>query len=273
MSGSWATHGVETDGELVVKRFRQSGDGRPQREWRALNLIEEYAPGIAPSPVSAELSGPRPTVVMTRLPGEPLRGTPVTPDRVRAMAGTLSTLFTAVPAPVVARLPERRSRQQAVVEQVRAWHDGPPGPSSSPVVARAVEAGMDWLTRSGPGSAALRADVPAVLGPGDGNLANYLWDGSRIRMVDFEDSGRSDRAYELAEITEHVSAWSDTTFDVTAFIGHFDLTDAEARRLPECRRLLALVWLFLLSFDDPRHPRNPAGTADRQAERLLERLG
>lgn len=41
----------------------------------------------------------------------------------------------------------------------------------------------------------------------------------------------------------------------------------------ECRRLLALVWLFLLSFDEDReNPRNPPGTAKRQARRLNDLL-
>jgi len=47
----------------------------------------------------------------------------------------------------------------------------------------------------------------AVLGHGDPSLANFLWDGGRIRLVDFEDSGPSDRTFELAILTEHISAW------------------------------------------------------------------
>jgi len=43
-------------------------------------------------------------------------------------------------------------------------------------------------------------------------LANYLWDGHRIRIVDFEDAGRSDVAYELASLVEHLSA-RDTEWD------------------------------------------------------------
>jgi len=46
----------------------------------------------------------------------------------------------------------------------------------------------------------------AVLGQGDGNLANFLWDGGQVRIVDFEDSGPSDRAFELAVLVEHLSA-------------------------------------------------------------------
>jgi thiamine kinase-like enzyme len=52
-----------------------------------------------------------------------------------------------------------------------------------------------------------RGDV--VLGQGDANLANFLWDGTQIRIVDFEDSGPSNRTFELAVLVEHLSAWSD----------------------------------------------------------------
>ncbi|GGT37202.1 hypothetical protein GCM10010207_41660 [Streptomyces atratus] len=53
----------------------------------------------------------------------------------------------------------------------------------------------------------------------------------------------------------------------------FDLTPEEHTHLRECRRLLALTWLFILSFEDPAHRRNPPGTAERQAGRLRELLG
>ncbi|MEV5979702.1 aminoglycoside phosphotransferase [Streptomyces sp. NPDC052114] len=109
--------------------------------------------------------------------------------------------------------------------------------------------------------------MPPVFGPGDGNLANYLWDGARVQVVDFEDSGRSDRAFELAEITEHVGSWVEHPLDVPTFLGYFDLTAAEESRLRDCRRLIALVWLFLLAFDH-ENVRNPAGTTERQADRL-----
>jgi thiamine kinase-like enzyme len=43
-----------------------------------------------------------------------------------------------------------------------------------------------------------RAADHAGLGHDDPNLANFLWDGGQIRLVDFEDSGPSDRPFELA---------------------------------------------------------------------------
>ncbi|MBF6228505.1 hypothetical protein IU470_25785 [Nocardia abscessus] len=118
-----------------------------------------------------------------------------------------------------------------------------------------------------PGSGLCRGRAP-VFGSGDGNLANYLWDGSDVRVVDFEDSGRSDRAFELAEITEHVGSWVEHPLDVARFIESCELTAAESIRLRDCRRLLALAWLFLLALDD-KNRRNPPGTVERQAERVM----
>ncbi|MGE6737062.1 phosphotransferase, partial [Streptomyces sp. NPDC059900] len=150
---------------------------------------------------------------------------------------------------------------------VKARPEVPDGP-----VALAMDRGLDWLARSGLDTHAA-VDVPPVFGPGDGNLANYLWDGSSVRVVDFEDSGRSDRAFELAEITEHVGSWVEHPLDALSFLRHFDLTAAESVRLERCRRLLALVWLFLLYFDShSEDTRNPVGTVERQADRLLRLL-
>lgn len=204
--------------------------------------------------------------MMSRLPGEPLRGEPLGDQQLEALAAAASEMYAAVPADVLAALPVRPGQQHELIAQIRAWV--PKARSRvGGEVGEAMHRGLDWLTGSGLEGAS-RPDVPTVFGPGDGNLANYLWDGSRVRVVDFEDSGLSDRPFELAEITEHVASWVGPPLDVEAFLDLFDLSDAERARLPECRRLLALVWLFLLAFDDPQHPRNPPGTAERQAARL-----
>lgn len=138
--------------------------------------------------------------------------------------------------------------------------------AADPQVAEALDAGSGWLVR-----ADIATSARPVLGPGDGNLANHRWDGTRVRVVDFEESGRSDRPFELAEIAEHVSSRIDGEPEVLAFLGHFRLTPVETARLRDCRRLLARVRPVMQSFDDPAHPRNPPGTARRQAARLLRR--
>ncbi|MFI0720750.1 phosphotransferase family protein [Streptomyces sp. NPDC021224] len=270
-SGRWSTHAVEVAGDRVTKRFLPGGEGRAEREWRALTLLSAYAPGLAPEPLAAELTAERPVVVMSRLPGTPLRDTALGPRQLDALAAALTALHRALPPEALGALPPRPGRPSALRPHLDRWA-ARVRPRTGGAVRQAADAGLRWLARSAPDDGDL-AGAPAVLGPGDGNLANYLWDGARIRVVDFEESGRSDRAFELAEITEHVSAWSGRPLDVPALLARLDLTPAETVRLRACRRLLALVWLFLLAQDDPDDPRNPPGTADRQAARLLELLG
>nr|WP_093896754.1 phosphotransferase [Streptomyces sp. Ncost-T10-10d] len=266
----WSTHTVELRSDSVIKRFRRESREESKREWRALTLLAAHAPGLAPVPRRADLAAKEPVVVMSRLPGEPLRGEPLSDQQLKALAAAASELYAAVPADVLAEVPARPGRQHHLIAQIRAW--APQArPRVSGEVGEAMDRGLEWLARSRMERVS-RPDVPMVFGPGDGNLANYLWDGTRVRVVDFEDSGLSDRPFELAEITEHVASWVGPPLDVEAFPELFDLNAAERARLPECRRLLALVWLFLLSFDDPRHPRNPPGTAERQAARLSRLL-
>ncbi|MFD8544462.1 phosphotransferase family protein [Streptomyces sp. NPDC059649] len=266
----WSTHGVELRPDSVIKRFRRESRGEPEREWRALTLLARYAPGLAPTPQSADLAAEEPVVVMSRLPGEPLRGEPLGHQQLKALATAASELYAAVPADVLATVPVRPGQQHQLIAQIRTWVPQARERVSGEV-GEAMECGLDWLARSGMEQVS-RPDVPMVFGPGDGNLANYLWDGTRVRVVDFEDSGVSDRPFELAEITEHLASWVGPPLDVEAFLGLFALTGAERARLTECRRLLALVWLFLLFFDDPEHPRSPPGTAERQAARLFKLL-
>jgi len=137
---------------------------------------------------------------------------------------------------------------------------------------QALSAGTAWLAR-----AALdrrrAAGQDAVLGQGDPNLANFLWDGGQVRIVDFEDSGLSDRAFELAVLVEHLSAWPDARLDTEAFLARFSLTGPEKARLTGCRRLAALFWLLMLLPGGPASTRNPPGTLGLQASRLLALLG
>ncbi|WP_433241423.1 aminoglycoside phosphotransferase family protein [Streptosporangium sp. CA-135522] len=270
MTDRWSTHDIELLADLVIKRFRSRERGEPEAEWRALTLLAEYAPGLAAHPVHAGLPA-EPVIAMSRLPGVPLRGQILDRRQLTAVVEAITALHTAVPARVLEGLALRHGHAAQVVDLVRGWCAEPSFHDLDPGVAEALAAGQEWLELTGDEIAG-DPGTP-VFGMGDGNLANYLWDGSRIRLVDFEESGRSDRAFELAEVTEHVSAWVDTGLDASALLGHFALTATEARRLRECRRLLALTWLIMLMHDDPDHPRNPPGTVERQAVRLLTHLG
>lgn len=271
MADRSSTHAIEVRSDVVVKRFRSWSMGQPEREWRALTLLSEYAPGLAPDPVTADLVGDPPRVVMSRLIGTPLAA-PVTAEQLIALADAIRSVQEAIPAAVLADLPPRLGRPSELLRQLRARCDARPALGSDPLVAQAFHAAVGWLPE--PRLTELfAAEVVPVFGLGDGNLANYLWDGSRVRLLDFEYSGRSDRAYELAEVVEHVTVWVDDAVDVPALLSCFDLTAAEQARLRNSRRLLALFWFLALLPDSPGHRRNPSGSLERQAARLLALLG
>ncbi|MFI6534861.1 hypothetical protein ACIBHY_20570 [Nonomuraea sp. NPDC050547] len=64
-----STHTIEMGPGVVVKRYRSVEHGQPEREWRAPGLLDRYAPGLAPAPVSADLDGAPPSVVMSWVAG------------------------------------------------------------------------------------------------------------------------------------------------------------------------------------------------------------
>jgi hypothetical protein len=266
------THQVTVDheGQVVVKRYVDSQRGEPAREWRALQLLAEHAPRLAPEPISADLDASPPCIVMSLLPGEPLGGRPLTAPQEGALAVAVGQLWQAVPVELVAPVPGEVDTRAELVQVVRDWLAGTePGPDGP--VRDALASGAAWLTGATLlGAPADRGRVggsmPSVLGQGDANLANFLWDGELVRIVDFEDSGVSDRAFELAVLVEHVSAWRDAGLDADRFIAGFRLSATERSHLADWRRLLALYWLLRL------RRRADAGTAAGQAERLRSLL-
>ncbi|GAA3528569.1 hypothetical protein GCM10022419_004270 [Nonomuraea rosea] len=251
------THDLTYEGGLVTKRYIDGKLGAAEREWRALSLLAEHAPGLAPEPIAFEDGAVR----MSRIDGVSLHGSSVTAEHAAAMAAALAELHAAVPAHVLGGVPLRPWQRAAIVEWI--GHRHAEWTSREPLTDLAAKEGARWLESWEPGDEGIRP----VFGAGDGNLANFMWDGSRIRIVDYEDSGSSDLAFELAELAEHVSLWVDGEVEI---VDRFELSRAEERRLRECRKAHVLVWFYLLSYE---HPRNPPGTFQRQAERVLARLG
>ncbi|MGQ4515905.1 phosphotransferase [Streptomyces sp. DW26H14] len=269
----WSTHTVEIGVDRVIKTFRPGDHAGHAREWRALGLLHAHAPGLAPEPLAVDADAARPVIVMSRLPGTPLRGSRTDPARTAALARAVHRLGSCIPPDAVQSLPPRPDRASELLRRIPRWLDDGRMEAARGEAARAVEHGIAWLGSTDMGEDD-PPDVPVVFGPGDGNLANYLWDGQRVRAVDFEDSGRSDRAFELAEITEHVSSREEGGLDVPLFLERFALTPAERARYADCRRLLSLVWLFLLLGDaSGSRRRNPPGAVGHRAAHLLRLLG
>jgi aminoglycoside phosphotransferase (APT) family kinase protein len=141
---------------------------------------------------------------------------------------------------------------------VSSW-DGDDG-----VIAEAHAAAGEWLARSAADELVEPRNV--VIGHGDPNLANYLWDGNRVRIIDFEDAGQADLAVELANLVEHLASRGT---DWSSFLAQYQV---DAERLLSARRLWAAFWLTLIRPGGPSAHRNPPGTAELQAERLLSLL-
>ena len=273
---------------VVIKRFVQAQRDEADREWRALTLLAEHAPGLAPEPILADLAGNPPVIEMSLLPGDPLGGGPLTAEQELALVRALGQLWQSVPVGRVVPLAGEAGNQAQLVSVVRQLAVQAYDAGDDPVVRAAHTAGLNWLAWAvgetgrlagqdsyadpgGPGGPGWPG-LSAVFGQGDANLANFLWDGQRVRIVDFEDSGVSDRPLELALLVEHISVWRDSALDGERFIAAFDLSRAERSRLADCRRLAALDWLLYLRPGGDASLRNPPGTLRRQAERLLALL-
>jgi Ser/Thr protein kinase RdoA (MazF antagonist) len=264
------THRLSIDSErgVVVKSYIEHARGEPAREWRALRLLAEHAPGLAPEPLRADLFAAPPVVEMSLLPGEPLGSMSLTREQEAALARALGQLWQSVPVDRVVAVAGEYGNEAQLLHAVSELASERPDLGGDRTVQAAYAAGLDWLTWA----VSLTGDPAGrqpVFGQGDANLANFLWDGERIRIVDFEDSGLSDRAFELAVLVEHVSAWLDAGLDADEFTDAFGLTQAERVRLADCRRLAALHWLLSLRPGSAARERNPPGTLTRQAERLL----
>ncbi|MEU4390752.1 aminoglycoside phosphotransferase family protein [Kribbella sp. NPDC023855] len=243
------THAVTTHGELVTKRYVSWARDEHLREWTALQALARHAPDLGPAPVSLDPSGP--VLVMSRVGGRPLAGalTPVELDGLATALGQLWALPTAdlQPIPLTGLLPRVRA-------DIASY-------CAVGVIGAAYEAAATWL--SGPEVDSLFLPGTPVIGHGDPNLSNYLWDGSRVRIVDFEDSGVSDLSFELANLVEHLAG---RETDWSGFAGRFPV---DQRRLLTARRLWAMFWLTLLRPGGPAEHRNPPGSGERQGERVL----
>ena len=141
-----------------------------------------------------------------------------------------------------------------------------------PLPRQAYRAALAWLD-SGWAERPASVTGQPVFAQCDPNLANHLWDGHRVHLVDFEASGRGDRATELADFVEHVTVWAHAGIHAEVFLDRFDLNPGERRQITQLRRLFAAFWVMRLLPGGSAYHRNPPGTFERQASRLLGLLG
>jgi hypothetical protein len=242
----------------LVKRYTDWGRGEHRREWTVLKALSASACGLVPELLGADLDAEPPWVEISRLAGTPLSGS-LTAQQLAALESALRRLWS-VPA---GDLPLRRfhpAQARSVVGSGLAVADRPAG-----MVGEAYDLCRSFL--DGPVPEPWPGSEP-VVSNGDSNLRNFLWDGSAVRIVDFEDGGASEVAYEVGFLVEHLSG-HDT--DWTPLLESFR-DDVDPGRLRDARLTSAAHWLLLLLPGRPAHRRNPPGTLDAQARRILTQL-
>jgi hypothetical protein len=251
------THELTFTGSLLVKRYASWDRGEHRREWAVLCRVHERFPDLGPRPVSADLDADPPTITMSVVAGTALTGA-VSKDQLDGLGVAITTLWQ-TPLHGFAAI----GAWADDLGFARQLTDGPRPAGGA--AAQAYDAAVAWWNGPDP---ALLACPPRtmILGHRDPNLANYLWDGQRMRIVDFEDAALSDPATELALLMEHLSA---REVDSDRLRARFAVDEA---RLRAARRLWAMFWLRRLLPGGPSARRNPAGAAELQAQRLLNLL-
>ena len=206
---------------------------------------------------------------MSRVPGTPLAGQ-LTDAQTQALAVALRRLFE-VPVP-----PDLRVRANDPVgfsHRFREWlaeeYDWSQCQDAA-LVQEAVETARLWLDER-PASDVWIVDPVVALG--DGNLDNVMWDGETCRLIDWEEYGVSDVAYEVADIIEHASSRLERRVDIAAFLQGLSLSEPQRHRVEHHRPFFAAFWLAMLLPGNGGWRRNPAGSTEDQARHVLDLIG
>jgi hypothetical protein len=210
--------------DVCVKLYKIDDRPRLDREWQALTLLAEQAPGLAPRPLRRHAD----RVEMELLPGTSLLDLPsVGRPELAPLAEALHRVF-AVDAP--AHPYETVATVPFLLERLRAW------PSC------VVPALRDrWFASDDP--AVLAEPAPRPFVHCDPNPANFLLNAGRVSIVDWEYAGRGDLAVEVADIVEAYPWRRVPEDDLAWFAHHFEV---DRRRLAAARRIEALHWTCLM---------------------------
>jgi hypothetical protein len=248
------THDLVFDHGSVLKRYVACERGEHVREWTVLQALSRHAPDLVPRPLAADLDANPPWVRMSRLPGRPLGGA-LSQTQLHALELALRRMW-AVP---VDGLPPRRFHPEEARRVISKGLAGSARPDG--LAGQAYDLCVAHLARP------VELAGHPIVGHGDANLSNYLWDGVSIRVVDFEDAGVSDVDYELGFLVEHLST---RATDWDPFLRRFSTDDG---RLRAARLTSAAHWLLLLLPGGPAARRNPPDMLDNQAKRIFSLTG
>jgi len=251
--------------EICVKLYRRDATRRAKHEWAALTILSNLGFDAAPEPLYYEPTH-SPALAMSLLPGDPLGGSSLSNDQIRQIAEIFHGLHSIEATKLPHRLPAVRLTVEGMLHEVEErWHTCM-ADESSPLRKELLTRWRSWV--SGPDITLLGHPSTPVFGQGDPNTSNYLWDGTRVRVIDFEYAGWSNPYYELALLVEHVQSRA-TTDDRWLLLEDILCPAQEDRDRTNAARAL-VAWYWTMEFWPHQQADNERFA--NQAERLLQVL-
>jgi aminoglycoside phosphotransferase (APT) family kinase protein len=257
---------------VVIKVYRSWQRGEPDREWQALWALTEL--GLAPRPVffSPAVGTEPPVIVMGLVAGQSRDAAEIGVEDLAAVVTAHRALHRlpvntthqpqADPLTVLGRIREMMSSWDAVATHLREQ------PRDVHAAGTAVQR---WLRDDDPDLFA--GDPPLVFGRGDPNLTNYLWVEQLVTMIDFEEAGTTDPAFELADMFEHANSRALSPDYWPVLCDLYNLDGPGLLRARAGRKLTACFWLAVLHRRARRGAEPVNLTLVDQAARVLELLG
>ena len=232
-------HGGTT---FCIKLYRVDTRQRAGTEWHALTWLSSYGYDFAPRPFHHYADTSPPGVVMEFIDGTWLGEQRLSRTQLESLVEAHQQMYRITPDSSDARFRPATGNAGVMVRRVTTgeWGADPTGGDALAQEARAL-----WQTwRKGDDPALLLEPAPQVFTRGDPNLANCSWSRQRLRIVDFEYSGWSDRAVDLADLVEHVQSRGTPDESWEWFVEQFRMSGSEQKRLLAARRLSALFWVM-----------------------------
>lgn len=228
-------------GDTCVKLYRVDERRRWEREWRALRFVAERDGDLAPRPLWYEPQGSPPAVVMSMLSGEPLSERPIGPRELSALGDMVLATHSlpegaAYPTTVIGTPARCVGEIELTVARLTTCDD-------DPLARESLRCLRPWLHSDDP--AALLRPAPPAFSRGDANLGNCLWDGQRMRAVDFEYAGTIDVSFDLANLVEAETSHRVSDEAWRPILNRFAMDAQERARFRAARRLMARFWLTI----------------------------
>ena len=230
-NGVYRAHADGTD--CCIKIFKVDVRQRGKREWESLLHLRGNGIDYVPTPYQFTTVDGTAVLVMELVRGSHLGHRYLSQDQLEILACRVKRLHV-LPfegRPENARVflaPERVNGLIGSMKEV---------PVQDQSTAKCQEL---WHTLSrGPELGLLRQTSELVFSRMDTSLANLMWDGVTIRVVDLEYGGWTERVFDLAEQVEHVQSRGTPDSAWDWYLQQFSLKPEERIRLRGTQRLLA----------------------------------